>query len=159
MEFYLPILTVTSMVLLSFNHGNHPLFKGHLTSLAMTEGTSFFENWWISLVTIVSFSWEFILVLYFCLALYQFLCFTITVARAYKWSLEYLTKMCVHLETHDNPIWAPFIQERIKWAVGRFEHLRVHAREFNGIFSGLLFFFKGMLIIQVRQKLWISFGL
>lgn len=147
-EFYFPVLIAVSTLLTAVNHSNHPLNMAQLTSLVMKEGDTYFENKWISCVTILSFSWQLILVFYFYLALYQFLLYSITVARGYKWCLEHITKEAAELMESDEGT-LDFLQERMKLAVTKFEHLRAGVIQYNGIFSGLLFFCKAMLIMQI----------
>lgn len=116
----------------------------------MKEGDSFFENKWVTFVTIISFTWQLVLILYFYLVTYQFLLFSVTVARSYKWSLEYITRQTGEAVSDDITLSeADLIHDKMKLAVRKFEHLRVHITEYNGLFSGLLFFVKALLVVQI----------
>ncbi|CAL8093112.1 unnamed protein product [Orchesella dallaii] len=146
-KIYIPIMIFVSVVLIGMNHANHPRFLAHITSLALTEeGDTFFMNWKTTCVTIFSFALEFLMVIYLYLALYQYLFMAIVVARCFNWCLQALTQHSAKLFLEQDS------QARVKTVetvVAKFEHIRGLLNEYNGIFSGLLLFCKGMLLIEI----------
>jgi len=139
-------MVIISVVLIALNHWNHPHFLAHATSLVLSKDDGFFENWKTSCITIFSFALEFFLVIYFYLALYQYLFMAIVVSRCFNWCLQAITEHSAKLIIEQDN------QTRVKMvesAVEKFEHIRALLNDYNGIFRWLLLFCKGILLIQI----------
>lgn len=150
---YLPTVIIISLVLITLNHLHHPQFPGHITSLFLRPGDGFFSNWRNGLITLFSFGVQNFLILYFYLALYQFLFFTTITAVSFQLCLNALIgksspeKLLALLK--DGDCGSERLLSFVESTVDKYEHIRSLMTEYNGTLSKMLLFFKGMFLVHM----------